>query len=116
MPGQALAIMCSIGLLAVLGQALLIFAYRNAPAQYIAPFQYSQMLWAVFFGALFFNESPDKNVWMGSAIIILSGIMIVWREMAVSANKPILNTRNFRTVSGPSAFSSETDKPDHKTD
>lgn len=116
MPGLAFAIMCSIGLLAVLGQALLIFAYRNAPAQYIAPFQYSQMLWAVVFGALFFNESPDRNVWLGSAIIILSGVMIVWREMAVSANKPILNTRNFRAVSGPSAFSSETDKPDHKAD
>ena len=110
MPGKALAIMCGIGLLAVMGQALLIFAYRNAPAQYIAPFQYSQMLWAVFFGALFFNEVPNRNVWIGSVIIVLSGVFIVWREMAVSSNKPILNTRNFRAVSGPSAFSSETDK------
>lgn len=115
MPGKALAIMCSIGLLAVLGQALLIFAYRNAPAQYIAPFQYSQMLWAVLFGTLFFNEIPNRNVWLGSAIIVLSGIMIVWREMAVSSNKPILNTRNFRAVSGPSAFSSETDKQPENT-
>ena len=112
MPGLALAIMCSIGLLAVLGQMLLIFAYRNAPAQYIAPFQYSQMLWAVLFGYLFFNESPNNSVWLGSGVIILSGIMIVWREMAVSANKPILNTRNFRAVSGPSAFSAETDQQD----
>lgn len=116
MPGKALAIMCSIGLLAVLGQALLIFAYRNAPAQYIAPFQYSQMLWAVFFGTLFFNEIPNRNVWLGSAIIILSGVMIVWREMAVSSNKPILNTRNFRAVSGPSAFSAETDTQEHRSD
>lgn len=110
MSGQALTIMCSIGLLAVLGQALLIFSYRNAPAQYIAPFQYSQMLWAVLFGILFFNEAPNRSVWLGSAIIIFSGIMIVWREMAVSKNRPILNTRNFRSVSGPAAFSSETDE------
>lgn len=110
MSGQTLAIMCSIGLLAVLGQAMLIFAYRNAPAQYIAPFQYSQMLWAVIIGALFFNESPGKNVWLGSLVIILSGVMIVWRELTASSTKPILNTRNFRVVSGPAAYSSETDE------
>ncbi len=110
MSGQTLAIMCSIGLLAVLGQAMLIFAYRNAPAQYIAPFQYSQMLWAVIIGALFFDESPGTNVWLGSLVIILSGVMIVWRELTTSSTKPILSTRNFRVVSGPAAYSSETDE------
>ena len=110
MSGQTLAIMCSIGLLAVLGQALLIYAYRNAPAQYIAPFQYSQMLWAVIIGALFFNETPGRNVWLGSLVIVLSGMMIVWRELTASRTKPILSTRNFRAVSGPAAYSSETDE------
>jgi len=110
MPGIVLLTMGAIGLLAVLGQALLIYAYRNAPAQFIAPFQYSQMVWAVLIGALFFDEVPERNVLLGTIIIILSGIMIVWRELAVSSNKPILNTRNFRAVSGPQAYSSETDE------
>ncbi len=110
MPGIALLTMGGIGLLAVLGQAFLIYAYRNAPAQYIAPFQYSQMVWAVLIGGLFFNEVPDRNVLLGTFIIVSSGILIVWRELAVSSNKPILNTRNFRAVSGPQAYSSETDE------
>ena len=84
-------------------------AYRNAPAQFIAPFQYSQMVWAVVIGNLFFNETPGRNVLLGTLVIVLSGILIVWRELTVSSNKPILSTRNFRAVSGPQAFSSETD-------
>jgi len=110
MPGIVLLGMCSIGLLAVMGQSLLIYAYRTAPAQYIAPFQYSQMIWAVVFGMLFFAETPQTNVLAGAAIIIASGILIVLREMRVSSNKPILNTRNFRSVSGPQAFSKESDQ------
>lgn len=110
MPGTALFAMCMIGLLAVIGQSALIYAYRNAPAQYIAPFQYSQMVWAVIFGLLFFSEPPDLNVLTGACVIIAAGILIVLREMRVSSNKPILNTRNFRSVSGPQAFSKEPDQ------
>ena len=110
MPGIVLLGMCSIGLLAVMGQSLLIYAYRTSPAQYIAPFQYSQMIWAVVFGIVFFAETPQTNVLAGAAIIIASGILIVLRELRVSANKPILNTRNFRSVSGPQVFSRESDR------
>jgi len=109
MPGIVLLTMGGIGMLAVAGQALLIYAYRNAPAQFVAPFQYSQMVWAVVIGGLFFDEVPENNVLLGTLIIVLSGIMILWRELAVSSNKPILSTRNFRAVSGPQAYSSETD-------
>lgn len=110
MPGIVLLAMCAIGLFAVMGQSLLIYAYRNAPAQYIAPFQYSQMIWAVIIGMVFFSEIPQLNILLGASIIIASGILIVWREMQVSSNKPILNTRNFRSVSGPQAFSRESDR------
>ncbi len=116
MPGSALLTMGGIGLFAVLGQSLLIYAYRNAPAQYIAPFQYSQMLWAVLFGSLFFSEKPDRTVLIGASIIIVSGIMIVWREVTASTNKPNLKTRNFRAVSGPQAYSAETDTTRDKAD
>jgi len=112
MPGTVLFTMCMIGLFAVAGQSLLIYAFRNAPAQYIAPFQYSQMIWAVVLGMLFFSETPERNVLLGAAIIIASGILIVLRELRVSSNKPILNTRNFRSVSGPQAFSKESDQAD----
>lgn len=116
MPGIVLLTMCSIGMMAVLGQSLLIYAYRNAPAQYIAPFQYSQMIWAVAIGIIFFAETPQLNVLLGALIIIISGVFIVWREIKSSATKPLLNTRNFRAFSGPQAFSKESDQADQKSE
>ncbi len=108
--GLALTTVGGIGLLSVIGQSLLVQAYRRSQAQFIAPVQYSQMLWAVIFGSLFFNETLTNNVILGSTIIILSGLLFVWREVVSSVRKPILRTRNMRTISGPQATSYEAEK------
>jgi len=70
-----------VGLLVVAAQLSMIVAYRVAPsAAQIAPVQYTQILWATLFGALFFDEYPDFWVALGAAIIISSGLFVVWRE------------------------------------
>jgi S-adenosylmethionine uptake transporter len=58
--------------------------------------QYSQMLWAILFGALLFDERIDLSTALGSAIIIASGIYIVLREgkPRVSENRPVLETKS----------------------
>ena len=40
---------------------LLMAATRAAPANRIAPAQYSQIVWAIILGALFFDEFPDAH-------------------------------------------------------
>ncbi len=110
MPGIALLKMCAIGLISVMGQMLMINAYRSCEAQYIAPMQYSQMLWAIVYGALVFNESIDRNVVLGSLIIVISGLLFIWRELVVSVAQPVLRTRNTRATGGPQAVSVESDK------
>lgn len=109
MPGIALLKMCGIGLLSVVGQMLMIYAYRSCEAQYIAPMQYSQMLWAVGYGAMIFNESIDRNVVLGSIIIVASGLLFIWRELVASVTQPVLRTRNMRVSGGPQAISVESD-------
>ncbi len=47
-----LLVLALAGLLQGAGQTGLVLATREAPAAIVAPFQYSQMLWAVLFGAL----------------------------------------------------------------
>jgi len=110
MPGDALLKICGIGLLSVIGQMLMINAYRSCEAQYIAPMQYSQMLWAIAYGALIFNESIDRNVVLGSTIIVISGLLFIWRELVASVTQPVLRTRNLRATGGPQAVSVESDK------
>ncbi|MER2510307.1 DMT family transporter [Amaricoccus sp.] len=84
------------GLIAVFAFVAALFhiaAYRNASAIVVAPMQYSQMLWAVIYGVIFFDETPDWSTAIGSVIIIASGIYVVLREETVSKNRPVLRTQ-----------------------
>lgn len=110
MSGEVLIKCALIGLLSVLGQSLVIGAYRISEAQFIAPMQYSQMLWALIYGALVFNEEVDRIVLLGSGIIVLSGLLFIWREISASLVQPVLRTRNLRVSGGPQAPSHETDE------
>jgi S-adenosylmethionine uptake transporter len=59
MPGPDLAIMVAIAVMAFAAMQLVILAYRRAEAVVVAPMQYSQIIWAVVYGMLFFDETPD---------------------------------------------------------
>lgn len=103
MPLQDLGLMFLIGVMAQIGQLFIIFAYKAANAAYIAPMQYSQIIWAILFGSIFFDETVDKWGFIGASITILSGILILWREDKISKVKPNLRTRNTRMVSAASS-------------
>lgn len=88
-----LGIIAAFGFVATL---LVIAAYRRAEAVVVAPMQYSQMIWAIFYGYLIFDETPDEWTLIGAGVIIASGIYIVLREDkgTVSENQPVLATRS----------------------
>jgi drug/metabolite transporter (DMT)-like permease len=75
-----LALLVLAGLLQGAGQAALVLATRDAAAAIVAPFQYSQMLWAVLFGALLFGDRPDPVLFAGLTIVAASGLYTLWRE------------------------------------
>jgi S-adenosylmethionine uptake transporter len=68
------------GLLAGFGHILLMAATRAAPANRIAPGQYSQMVWALLLGALFFEEFPDATALAGIGLIVFAGLFTFLRE------------------------------------
>ena len=75
---------------------MLVLAYSRGDAIIVAPTQYSQILWAAAYGALLFGEYPDRNTYIGTAIIILSGVYILKREATgkTSTQTPVLKTRS----------------------
>jgi drug/metabolite transporter (DMT)-like permease len=75
-----LSLMALAGLLMGAGQAGLVLATREAPAVVVAPFQYTQMLWAVVFGLALFGDEPAPRLFLGMAIVVGSGLYIIWRE------------------------------------
>ncbi len=112
MPASMLWRIASLGVLTVIGQGFVLWAYRTSEAQFVAPMQYSQMLWALLYGALVFNEPINTQVVAGAGVIVLSGLLFIWRELTASLTRPVLRTRNLRAASGPSAQSGDTDAPD----
>lgn len=77
-----LAVMFVCGLLGGAGWLLQIAAIANAPASRIAPIQYSQIVWALVLGALFFAELPDGLSLVGLGIVVIAGITNVFFDGA----------------------------------
>lgn len=73
------------GLLAALGSVLLMLATQAAPANQVAPTQYSQMLWAVLLGYVIFNDRLDWPMALGMAIILGAGMFTLVREEQVTS-------------------------------
>jgi S-adenosylmethionine uptake transporter len=72
------------GLLAALGSVLLMLATQKAPANHVAPTQYSQMLWAVLLGYVVFHDHLDWPMAIGIAIILGAGLFTFVREERVT--------------------------------
>ena len=73
------------------GFAFLFFniALKKAEASFLASFEYTGLLWASLAGYFIFNEVVDSKIWLGAAIIIFGGVIILYRESKV--NKSIEN-------------------------
>ncbi|RBP91737.1 EamA domain-containing membrane protein RarD [Rhodobacter sp. 140A] len=74
------ALLIGAGLLGGVAQILMTSAYRFADASVIAPFDYASMLFALGIGYAVFAEIPSASTLAGSALVIVAGVLIIWRE------------------------------------
>ncbi len=70
----------AIAIFGTAGMTMMTQAFRLAPAVVIAPLDYTALLWATTLGWVFWNEIPDTLTFVGSAVIICSGMFIILRE------------------------------------
>ena len=68
------------GLLGGVGQLLLTEALRHATVAVIAPFDYTQLVWASLIGFVVWQEVPQFLTWVGALVVAGSGIYVLWRE------------------------------------
>jgi drug/metabolite transporter (DMT)-like permease len=78
-------LMGAAGLLMMLGHMFTFLAYRNASAQAVAPFYYAFMIWAVVLGFAIFRDIPNTLSMVGMALILVSGLGIVYMENRVNS-------------------------------
>ena len=70
----------SLGLYGGVGHALLIRAFREAPASTLSPLLYIQLIWATLLGWWVFNQLPDLLAITGMLIIGASGLSLAIRR------------------------------------
>jgi drug/metabolite transporter (DMT)-like permease len=77
---RSIALAAFIGCAATTGHWLVVLAFRYGDASVLAPFTYTQLLWATTFGMLVFGAVPDRWTIAGAAVIVASGIYTAHRE------------------------------------
>ena len=76
----------------------IIGGYRRAAPAMLAPFEYTALVGGALAGYLIWDEVPDRWVVIGAAIIIASGLFVVYREVGNA-----LSTRNLRALTAGAA-------------
>ena len=79
-PPLVWAYLLGIGFLGGAAQFAMTGSLRLGPVSVVVPMDYSSLLWATALGWLLFDALPAPATWIGAPIIILSGLVIVWRE------------------------------------
>ena len=79
-PGQwGLLALC--GLCGGLGHFMVAQAHRYASAATLAPFLYQQIIYMTLLGWWVFDQVPGLLVIGGAAVVVLSGLYLLWLEM-----------------------------------
>jgi drug/metabolite transporter (DMT)-like permease len=67
----------ALGVMAACTIVCFVKAYSAAAAHFVAPFEYTGMVWAVLFGYSFFGDFPDGWTWAGMAIVVGAGLYML---------------------------------------
>jgi len=64
-------------------------AMRIGEVSVVTPFRYSRLVFSLLIAVIFLNERPDALTLIGAAIVIGSGLFVLWRERVLArAAKP----------------------------
>ena len=91
-------LLISAGLVGGVAQILVTASYRFGGASMLAPFDYSSLIFAAIIGYFVFAEVPMLNMIAGAALVVLGGILIIWRERQLGVDR-----RKARQVTDPKA-------------
>ncbi len=63
-------------------------ALSLAPAAAVGPFYYFSLVWAMILGFLIWGDLPTVTLLIGSAIVVGSGLFLLWHETGRSKREP----------------------------
>ena len=76
-----LFLLSSLGVLGGLANLWLTQSYKFADVSLVTPLKYLALVFAIFFGYIFWNEVPTFKTLIGSVLVIISSVIIFRREI-----------------------------------
>ena len=77
-------LLSAMGVLSALASLGYIHAYRLAEANFVAPFEYTALLWAIGYGVVFFGDVPDAANLIGAGVVICAGVWMLRKDQQLS--------------------------------
>ncbi|MGR3570405.1 DMT family transporter [Brevirhabdus sp.] len=81
---RALLLVLALGVLGTMAHLLMTWSLRFAPSATLAPVQYLEIPFATLIGWLVFRDFPDGLALLGIAVVMASGLYVVFRERALA--------------------------------
>lgn len=76
-------VILSCSMLNTIGNLCLSKAYQSADSSFLAPFDYSYLLFAALWGVILFTDIPQLSTVLGLLLIAGAGLFVAWRERQV---------------------------------
>lgn len=86
-------LMALTGTLSASGHYCIIHAFQRVPASVLAPFTFTQLLWATGLGYVLFGDLPDAWTVLGALVIVGSGLYVFYRESVLRGHAATYGTR-----------------------
>jgi drug/metabolite transporter (DMT)-like permease len=77
-------LLVAIAVIAGFAETLVIMALDVTQAVVVAPVQYSMIIWGTFYGFFIFGQLPDVWTWIGTAVIVVTGLYMLNRERLIA--------------------------------
>lgn len=74
------AVLMALGLVGTAAQFLLSASLRYGAVVSVLIMDYTALIWATLYGWLVWDRLPPAAMWVGAPLIILAGVIIIWRE------------------------------------
>jgi drug/metabolite transporter (DMT)-like permease len=75
--GSDFGLMALAGLLSCAQIPLQVAGYRLAASSFVAPFEYTAMIWAVIYGVIVFGDIPDQATLIGACVVAAAGLIML---------------------------------------
>lgn len=82
-----LSLVITAGVIGAVAQIMVTSSYRFGTASMLAPFDYASMLYAMIIGWVIFSEVPTVPILVGAALVIVGGVLIIWRERQLGLDR-----------------------------